>query len=480
MNKVCLVTPPSDFLLDQRVFPNLGILKVGAVLERAGIEVDHLDLTGVANYEEVACDYPEEATFALTATTPQIPAAVKVRDVIREAHPNSRIILGGPHATLIHSAAKRGIARAQRALEYLVRTFDSVVAGDGEKAIFVALERDGIVDADDPKSLLWQSSQDFTENPWPARHLLDLESYQYSIEGARALHLISQLGCPMACNFCSGRNSPMLRRIRLRPPENVIAEVTYLHDTYGCSAYNFFDDELNVNRLMLELMRQMKRAADERGVEWKLRGFIKAELFTEEQAEAMYAAGFRWILIGFESGSDRILLNINKKATRDENSRALEIAHAHGIKVKALMSLGHAGESESTVDETHDWLLDSHPDDVDVTVITPYPGSPYWDDAVHVVGDAWCYTAPKTSDRLYMDDVDFVHEADYYKGAPGAYVSHVWTDHLDRHNLVALRDKLEDKARKALGIPYPTAAAALNFEHSMGQRLPEYILRGSK
>ena len=41
--RVCLVTPPSPFLLDQRVFPALGILKVAAVLEQAEIKVDHPD-----------------------------------------------------------------------------------------------------------------------------------------------------------------------------------------------------------------------------------------------------------------------------------------------------------------------------------------------------------------------------------------------------------------------------------------------------
>jgi hypothetical protein len=65
-------------------------------------------------------------------------------------------------------------------------------------------------------------------------------------------------------------------------------------------------------------------------------GVIKAELFTDEQAGAMYAAGFRWILVGFESGSSRILENINNKATRAENTRYVEIAQRHGLKVKAL------------------------------------------------------------------------------------------------------------------------------------------------
>jgi anaerobic magnesium-protoporphyrin IX monomethyl ester cyclase len=38
--RVSLITPPSGFLLDERVFPTLGILKVAAALESAGIDVD--------------------------------------------------------------------------------------------------------------------------------------------------------------------------------------------------------------------------------------------------------------------------------------------------------------------------------------------------------------------------------------------------------------------------------------------------------
>ncbi len=48
---ICLITPPSVFLLDERVFMTLGILKVAAVLERAGVQVDMLDLSGVENYD---------------------------------------------------------------------------------------------------------------------------------------------------------------------------------------------------------------------------------------------------------------------------------------------------------------------------------------------------------------------------------------------------------------------------------------------
>jgi len=56
-DRVCLITPPSVFLLDERVFMTLGILKVAAMLEQVGIAVDMLDLSGVENYEEVVRDY---------------------------------------------------------------------------------------------------------------------------------------------------------------------------------------------------------------------------------------------------------------------------------------------------------------------------------------------------------------------------------------------------------------------------------------
>ena len=473
--RICVVTPPSPFLLDQRVFPALGILKVAAVLEQAGYAVDHLDLTGVSNYEDAAGDYDGGASvFAITATTPQVPAAFRIRHALEG---RGKFLLGGPHATLVSTAAKNGNSRAKLALAELLANFDCVVAGDGEKSIFTALHSKGLVDADDPKSIMWQSSKDFTESPWPARHLLDMDSYHYSIEGIRALHLLTQMGCPMACAFCSGRNSPSLRRIRLRPPQSAIDEILFMHRTYGVNGFNFFDDELNVNREMIPLMRGLKKAADDMGVEWRLRGFIKAELFTEEQAECMYAAGFRWILTGFESGSERILTNINKKATREENTRCMEIAHSHGLKVKALMSLGHAGESLETVIDTCDWLLKTKPDDLDVTVITPYPGSPYWDDAVPLDGNVWRYTAPKTGDFLYMEEVDFTQTADYYKGIAGSYVSHVWTDEMSQKDLVDARDWLECVAKAELKIEMPQTAAATMYEASMG--MTPRILRSS-
>ena len=56
-SSVCLITPPSAFLLDERVFVSLGVLKVAASLEAAGYEVNLLDLSGVENFLSPLADY---------------------------------------------------------------------------------------------------------------------------------------------------------------------------------------------------------------------------------------------------------------------------------------------------------------------------------------------------------------------------------------------------------------------------------------
>ncbi len=492
---ICLVIPPSVFLLDERVFMTLGILKVAAILEKVGYPLEILDLSGIENFEEAVRDHCRTTPariFGITSTTPQMPAANKIAKAIKKELPFSRLILGGPHITLVHTAyrkekSERTNGRATRAFNDLSEIFDVLVSGDGEEAIFEAISDNPpkLVDANDRKSDFFLSNQNLEELPFPARHLVDVSSYHYYIDKKRALSIIAQLGCPFECGFCGGRQSPMLRGVRTRSSASIIQEMREMNVKYGICGFMFYDDELNVNPKMVELMEGIARLQEELGTQFRLRGFVKAELFNDRQAEVMVKAGFRWLLTGFESGSPRILTNINKKATREQNTRCVEIAKRHGLKVKALMSIGHPGESKETIMETRDWLLQVKPDDFDVTIITTYPGTPYYDFAVRDKDrdNVWVYTYEKTGDRLYSYEVDYNVVADYYKGNPdGGYQSYVFTDHLTAGDLVGLRDFVERDVRKKLNIPFNPSAPAIRYEHSMGQfgrRLPSNILRTS-
>jgi anaerobic magnesium-protoporphyrin IX monomethyl ester cyclase len=487
---ICLVIPPSAFLLDERVFMTLGILRVAAVLEQHGRLVELVDLSGVENFLDAIRDHARASTakvFGITATTPQLPAAVRVCREIREVRPDVRVILGGPHVTLVHAAAAREgregrSGRGAAALEHLRAIFDVLVAGDGEDAILVAIQpgAPSLINADDPTTPLFMAGDRLAKLPRPARHLVDVDSYRYQIEGVRALSLIAQLGCPFECGFCGGRLSPSFRRVRIRPTQDIVDEMREMYRDFGVTGFMFYDDELNVNRKMAELLRAIVNLQADLDVEFRLRGFVKSELFTDEQASLMYQAGFRWLLTGFESGAPRILESMNKKATRDDNTRCVATARRHGLKVKALMSIGHPGESAETVAETRDWLLEAKPDDFDVTIITTYPGTPYYDDAAPHESrpGVWTYTS-RSGERLHGIEVDYTTTADYYKGDPnGGYRAFVFTDALSCDELVVLRDRVEREVRQTLGIPFNASASAIRYEHSMGQGgLPRLLLR---
>ena len=489
---VCLITPPSPFLLDERVFVSLGILRVAAALEQAGVAVEMVDLSGIENYLDAVTAHAEQSSataFGLTATTPQLPAARAIIERLRVVRPDARVILGGPHVTLVHAAHRREarderLGRAHTALQTLRALADVLVAGDGERAVLLALAPDApaVIDADAPAGGLFLSSAAYEATPPPARHLVDMPSYHYTIDDLPATSLIAQLGCPFGCGFCGGRNSSMLRRIRTRSTASIVHEIETLYRTWGYRGFMFYDDELNVNRGLVDLMVELVRLQERLGVDFRLRGFVKAELFTDEQADAMYAAGFRWLLVGFEAGSPRILENINKRATREDNTRCLQTARRHGLKVKALMSLGHPGESPDSVGDLHDWLLEARPDDFDCTIITTYPGTPYYDEAVPEPYGPGVYTyTARSGDRLHALDIDFSRVADYYKGDPdGGYRAFVYTDALSSDALVRARDWIERDVRAVLGIPYNVSRAARRFEHSMGMGpLPPFIMRTS-
>ncbi len=470
--------------MDSRVFPSLGILKVASILEEKGYHVELLDLSGVKNYTDVLQSYLADTSckyFGITATTPQIVDASVINTIIRRH--GFKTILGGPHITLINAATKienknKIVGRATKEFRRLHEEYDYLIAGDGEYAILEWFKTKAkFIDADLPKTDLFLKNDDLDQLPFPARHLLDMTSYKFSVDDSPATSLIAQLGCPFSCFFCAGRDTPFLRRIRTRTSENIIQEMEHIYNRYNISSYMMHDDELNVNKSMVDLMYKIADLSSKLGTEFKLRGFIKSELFNDEQAKSMYAAGFRILLIGFESGNDRILKNIRKNATKDDNTRAMETADRNGLKVKALTSIGHSGESEQTIRDTEDWLLKVKPFDFDVTVISPYPGSPYFDRAKKE-NNQWVFTDPLNKDKLYMDEIDYAGKANYYKGIPGSYVSYVWTDYLSRENLCTLRDEVETTVRSKLNISFNQSRPGIQYESSMGQtKIPSTILR---
>ena len=200
--RICLINPPSPFLLDQLVFPPLGVLQVAAALEKEQHEVSVLDLGGHENYKDVMRDTARLKwdVYGITTTTPQFPMAVDILYVIREEDPGKRVLIGGPHPTVMPESCSM---------------FDSIIQGDGEDAVLTAIQPGS------PKILDFASNvvKGTMKYILPARHLIDLNSYKYTLYGAKGTSVLTESGCPYSCSFCCGRSNNFYRRVRVRNPD---------------------------------------------------------------------------------------------------------------------------------------------------------------------------------------------------------------------------------------------------------------------
>ncbi len=409
--KVTLINPPSPFLLDERVFPAIGVLYVGAVLESKGHEVRMIDLSGMQRekWPSLLKTASEQVDlWGITFTTSQFPYAVSIRDAIKKIDGEAKVIAGGAHST----------SDPESCTPY----FDSVVAGEGEIAILKIIQNMENM----PRIVQTPSIQNLDEIPFPARHLIDMKSYHYTIDGKKATNILTSRGCPYSCAFCC---KTWGKQIRFRGPDNVISEVNMLKEKYGFGGIMMFDDEMLIN------WERDEKIFDRLGkLDLVWRCFTRANFVDEAKAKKMADCGCKEVLIGVESGSDRILKNVNKGTTKEMNKSAIAIFKKYGIRVKAAIIIGLPGESIETIKETDSFLEETQPDDVDFSILMVYPKSDI-------------YERPEKYD-VKFEKIDYARDSAFFKTKPGDYKSKISTSRLSAVDILRERDRLEEKFKK--------------------------------
>ena len=398
---VLLINPPSPFLLNPMTFPPLGLLYLAAALERYGHTAHVWDMNSKAT-PRFSPDL-----IGITSLTPHIPKLKRIVPQLKAQFVGVPIILGGPHFS-------------NRSTDAFTLGADAVCIGDGEEAIEAALfggrgTMNGFIDVD-----AW---------PMPARHLLDLHAYSYKVGGKPATSIVTARGCAYSCAYCSRGPGNDLLRNRAIP---LVAKEVEAIKALGFEGLQIYDDEVNIStRRLLELCEALQ------GAQVKWRCFVRANLFTIEQARAMSEAGCVEVCCGVESGSEAILKSMDKKATVAEASRARIFASYYGMRFKAFCMIGLPGETEETVLLTKQWLLDMKPDDFDLCPFTPYPGS--------LVGDH-----PERYD--IQIESGYWDEPIYHKGVLGQYRVTTRTSTLSAQRIAELHDSIETEVRERLGL----------------------------
>ena len=105
--------------------------------------------------------------------------------------------------------------------------------------------------------------------------------------------------------------------------------------------------------------------------------------FDEADAKALYASGCREVWFGLESGSPEILAHIGKGTTAKLTRKAFAAAKSVGIMRRAYVLLGTPPETLETIKQTEALIDEVQPDTISFSILAPYPGTTYYDEAVH-------------------------------------------------------------------------------------------------
>lgn len=431
-NKIVLINPPSSFLIDEKVFPSLGLLSIATEMKKKGMDVKVFDFNGEPDYElEMESISGDFDIFGFTSTTPQFPQTYKLLQILKRNNRKAVSILGGPHASGISAMREREIKDINISP---LEEFDFIVGGEGE----------GIDEKILKSKTKWVKTdviKNLDDISIPDRDFLDIKSYNYELNGKPTTTLMTQRGCPFQCIFCCGREIDMYRITRMHSPDRVLEEMDYLNNKFGFSSFMWFDDEININsKRLIELSRKLQKR------QYQHRGLVRSDLLIKhpETLEAIADAGFIDLAIGIESGSNRILKIINKKTTYDINMKACQMIKGEGIKFKANIVVGHPTETYQDIMLSKKWMKEAKPDSCDITILTPYPGSKVYDNAKpsdKFEGYEWEYNG------IYFKKIDYSKEQSFYKGKPGEYTCNIRTDELTSNDLIKIRDEMEKELK---------------------------------
>jgi radical SAM superfamily enzyme YgiQ (UPF0313 family) len=182
-------------------------------------------------------------------------------------------------------------------------------------------------------------------------------------------------GCPYLCTFCQPAERMVFgNKVRKRSVANILDELEVLARERGMRSFMIHDDCFTQFPGWVEEFCREKRA---RGLDQPFVCQSRADIVCQrpELLATLAAAGLKWVLIGFESGSDRVLTYIKKGATVAQNVEAAAICRRLGIRIFANYMFGLPTETAEEMGQTVAMIRTIRPDLYAPAVFTPAPGS---------------------------------------------------------------------------------------------------------
>lgn len=376
MAKICLISLPNPILLSPRMNVPLGLLYIGAVLEKEDHDVYIADMRAEHKINPYLVPRGYDV-YGITSTTGEYHYAKEMATYLEKKEKDSIKIIGGPHAT-------------HKPVETLKDTnYDISVIGEGENTLTEILEEKDLYNINGI-AFIDKKQNDFTKNiiivnnerdliknldtiPFPARHMLPydhifVDNLYYGERYGRgeiATSFITTRGCSHNCSYCANWD----RRLRLRSIENVIKEIQECIDIYKCRHFRIVDDEFGIPE-----KRGIKLCEEMESLDIKFRTHTRADAATPELMLALKNAGCDEVSFGIETPDENILKVVNKRQTLHQCKDAVKNAKKVGLKVKTYFMTCLPKETSESVNKLKKFVEETRPNKWTLSTCIPYPG----------------------------------------------------------------------------------------------------------
>lgn len=386
--KILLVNPPRvdgyPVVREERfehkdigsVYPPLSLLHTAALLEKEGHQVKLIDANGfdlkLADIQKELERFKPEVVIIRTGFDTQ-KEDLKVLRIAKEIS-NPTTIIRNHIISRIPSLRKKLLQENDFLDIFLNQEPESVVV-----PLMKTLERKR--NLKDVPGISFKRGREIIDNkdakliteldslPLPAYHLLpNLDVYYSGTFGPPFVTVLGSRGCPFNCAFCAYSKASY----RTRSAESIADEIEWLVRDYKIHDFCFLDDVVTLDP---ERMIEISKAIIKKKLNLRWSVGIRATSVSFRMLKYMKEAGCDEIAVGVESGSEKILKWVDKRATLGDIKKAAEACHQLKIKFYAMFIIGLPGETKETVRKSIQFAKELRPFYTQFCFATPFPNT---------------------------------------------------------------------------------------------------------
>jgi len=309
--------------------------------------------------------------LVIYTSTPSFPNDVKIAEAFKRE--NKKIIIGfcGAHVAVNpeHSILTSDAIDFVAGNEFDFTIKEIAEGNKLENIDGLTYKKNGKPIHNKPRSII----ENMDVLPWVTKvykeHLVTTDYYNgYMLHPYMSFY--TGRGCKSRCSFCLWPQTISGHNYRTRSVENIIAEVIWARDNFPEIKEFFFDDDTLTDNI--PHVEALAREIGKLGITWSCNA--KANV-PYETLKIMKDNGLRLLLVGYESGNQKILINIKKGIRIDIARQFTRDCHNLGILIHGTFIVGLPGETSETIEETINYAQELNPKTIQVSLPAAYPGT---------------------------------------------------------------------------------------------------------